>query len=289
MVVATQPNTQNETNKKPEKKLTFWEKVWRFFKALVFILLNIIILVLLIYSFIESLCSSEKLKEIDAIKNIIIKLCNAWNKVKNGKTFWQKIINYILSKLSEEKRVGGERALTYLYYFVLGSLFIAGIIMFIENVANQKFNMVGKIGLGIVVTLFVMLFFVNVFRHIVNKVPENSKGVANKIDDIRIGIFKVPVFIIILIALMITLLYTKIMYFEPHTAWTVFIIIYSVILMVNIILINLDKWTSKSDKSSQNLQQIKRKISKFKLTKMAGGKRVHKKQKRSKSTRSTRS
>lgn len=283
MVVA-QSKPQNETNKKPEKKPTFWEKVWRFFKALVFILLNVIIFILLLYSLFESLCNSQKLKKIDAIKNVIIKLCNAWTKVKNGKTIWQKIGNKILSMLSKVKEVGGERALTYLYYFFLLFLFLLGIVMFIINAVNQKFDLLGKIGLGIVVTLFFMLFFVNVFRYIVNKVPENSKGVANKIDDIRIGIFKVPVFIIILIALMITLLYTKIMYFEPHTVWTVFIIIYSVILMVNIILINLDKWTSTSKKAkwSNMVHSFRNMVnnSTNQTTIMAGGRRAPKKRRR---------
>lgn len=158
MVVA-QPNPQDTKKNEKEEKLTFWEKVWRFFKALVFILLNVIIFILLLYSLFESLCNSEKLKQIDAIKNVINKLCKAWKNVKNG----QIILNEVLSKMTKD--------------------------------------------------------------------------------------LKVPIIILILIALMITSLYTKIMYFAPHTAWTVFIIIYSVILMVNIILINLDKWTSTPKKA----------------------------------------
>ena len=158
MVVA-QSKPQNSKKNEKEEKLTFWEKVWRFFKALVFILLNVIIFILLLYSLFESLCNSEKLKQIDAIKNVINKLCKAWKNVKNG----QIILNEVLSKMTKD--------------------------------------------------------------------------------------LKVPIIILILIALMITSLYTKIMYFAPHTAWTVFIIIYSVILMVNIILINLDKWTSTPKKA----------------------------------------
>lgn len=237
MVVASKSSSPNE-KKQAEKKLSILDRIWLFIKALLFILLSVIIFILLIYAFAESLCSSQKLRNLD----IIYKICRAWNQAKKGKTIPQMIAAKILSMLYRTKNVGGERLLTYLYYFVLISIVVACYYVLFSDAIDGDLTLVEKVGLGIAVAIFSILFFINVFQFIVNAIPKESSGVAEIINQIKVGIFKIPIVVSILIAMWTTLLYTKMMYFEPNFLWKTFMALYCIILFISVILLNYDKW-----------------------------------------------
>lgn len=237
MVVASKSSSPNE-KKKAEKKLSILDRIWLFIKALLFILLSVIIFILLIYALAESLCSSKRLGKLDIIK----KICRAWNQVKNGKTIPQMIAAKILSMLYRTRKVGGERLLTYLYYIVLIAIIVACYYVLFSDAIDGDLTLVEKVGLGIAITMFAILFFINVFQFIVNAIPKESSGVAEIINQITVGIFKIPIVVSILIVIWTTLLYTKMMYFEPNFLWKTFMALYCIILVISVILLNYDRW-----------------------------------------------